>query len=434
VRRVDVLYFVEHVARELDVACLVKSLAGTRHGLELEVLSLPYDADHAVRRFSPQVVAVPYLYSTRSRRIPPLLCRWPGAAYFSLNWEQLLNGANQRFQTPREAFVRESVFHQAWTRPYRSFLLSHGVRADNIFPNGNPALALYRPPYRAALPGREELARRHGLRPDARWLFFPENYGWAFLSDREIEAKVRQGYDREMAHANRLFNRESLAEVLRWLARLARERDAEIVLRPRPAIAADEYRQRMAEVLGPGGHPPALHVIKAGTVREWNLASDVVVSSFSTTLLEAAVAGRPAYFLEPLPFPEFLRTEWIELGVRLGRYEELAEAFDRPDPDAARPLRAYMEGLQCAPGDAVAHLAGFLAQLVTAARSARAPLRPAARLPWTERLGGALRRWRPSAAARPGPTRFADDAFGAEEVRRRVAAWEQALRESARVS
>lgn len=428
---VDVLYFVEHVARELDVACLVKGLAANRHGLHVEVLSLPFHSELALGEYRPAVVAVPYLYSTRSRRIPSLLARWPRAVYFSLNWEQLLNGANQSFQTPREAFVKESVFHHAWTKPYRSFLLSHGVRSDNIFPNRNPVLGLYHPPYRACFPDRGELARRHGLRPDAPWLFFPENYGWAFLSDREIEGKIRQGYRREMAHANRRFNRESVAEVLRWLGRLAQEHEAEILLRPRPAIAVDEYMQRIMEVLGQ--LPPSLHVIKAGTVREWNLASDLVVSSFSTTLLEAAAAGKAAYFLEPLPFPDFLRTEWIDLGVRLRRYEELAAACERPQAASSRQLGAYMEQLHCAPGDAMANLSDFLAQLVSESRGSTRPLRPAAQVPWTQRLRGALRRWRRPALRRERLARFGDDEFTADDVAQRVASWDRALHETAHV-
>ena len=40
---IAVLLFIEHVARELDVACAVKYLAKQRHGLSVEIASIIYD-------------------------------------------------------------------------------------------------------------------------------------------------------------------------------------------------------------------------------------------------------------------------------------------------------------------------------------------------------------------------------------------------------
>ena len=56
--------------------------------------------------------------------------------------------------------------------------------------------------------------------------------------------------------------------------------------------------------------PARMHFIKEKSVREWIMASDMVISSLSTSLVEAAIAGKPAYLLEPYPCPEFLQVDW----------------------------------------------------------------------------------------------------------------------------
>ena len=58
-KNVDILLFVEHVARELDVACAVKYLAGARYNLNVEIASTVYDIDRTLKLFKPEVVAVP---------------------------------------------------------------------------------------------------------------------------------------------------------------------------------------------------------------------------------------------------------------------------------------------------------------------------------------------------------------------------------------
>ena len=51
-----------------------------------------------------------------------------------------------------------------------------------------------------------------------------------------------------------------------------------------------------------------LKIIKTETAREWILAADHVMSSHSTTLIEAALAGKPIHRFSPEPYP---RTECL---------------------------------------------------------------------------------------------------------------------------
>ena len=53
-----------------------------------------------------------------------------------------------------------------------------------------------------------------------------------------------------------------------------------------------------------------LKIIKTETAREWILAADHVMSSHSTTLIEAALAGKPIHRFSPEAYPEAVALEW----------------------------------------------------------------------------------------------------------------------------
>jgi hypothetical protein len=75
---------------------------------------------------------------------------------------------------------------------------------------------------------------------------------------------------------------------------------------------------------------PNVRIIKGESAREWILAADHVISSYSTTLIEASLAGKPVHVFSPEPFPEALADEWYQYAPLLGGAEELLAAIRRP--------------------------------------------------------------------------------------------------------
>ena len=67
-RHTDVLWIVEHVARELDVACAVRHLAAARHGLTVEVVPQTADLQRLARGLTASVVATPHFYAASLMR------------------------------------------------------------------------------------------------------------------------------------------------------------------------------------------------------------------------------------------------------------------------------------------------------------------------------------------------------------------------------
>lgn len=251
------------------------------------------------------------------------------------------------------------VIHQAWGDFFKRYLVQNGVEESNVFLNGNPAYQLYLSPYNKYYKDKNWLAEKYGLDNKRRWIIVPENYRWAFITDDTINWRVSQGADRNELLGMREFARDSLYYLLKWCNETAKQGQLEIIFRPKPVTMLSEmesfFKERVAEPKSEG-----LHFIKGESVREWILASDVVISSFSTTLIEAAIAGRPAYMVEPLPISESFSADWYEHVPRIRNAAEFQTACLEKAAHGPNPLKAWAEGEMLANGDPISKLADFI--------------------------------------------------------------------------
>jgi surface carbohydrate biosynthesis protein len=440
-KTVDVLYFIEHVPRELDIACIVKYLCETKYGLSVKIASLPLEVNSVIHQYQPHIVVVPYFYSIESSMILPIIKHWENLTYLNLNYEQFFSKVNRKFKAPKDSFARNGVFQHTWSEIFKESLIKDGVKEANIFVNGNPSYMLYLEPYCNYFFTRSDLAKKYKLNEEKRWLFFPENYGWAFLSDAEIESYIREGYDPKIAYENREFNQKSLKEVIHWFNHIAQNTNVEIIVRPRPAVSENEYIKEFEKE--PDKIPQSIHIIKEGSIREWNLASDVVVSSFSTSLLEAAIAGKATYMLEPYSFPDWLHGDWYDLIPHIKSLEELESiSHQEPDHSSSQRARDYVMQTNLSRGDAIANIARILYDLRQARDSPAKYIQPVQQPPLLRRFlsyakNKSLGMFRSAlncvlsttseSETNSKYTRFDDDNFTEGDVNERTKRWEMVL-------
>ena len=359
-KQVNIVLFVEHVARELDIACVIKFLMGERHGLSLEIASLVYDLPETIKKYqAPTLVITPYCYSALEVGVYDLLRAWPHASFVNLAWEQIFQKINQTFKAPYDDFARRHVLHIVWSDLVKEYLVEYGTLRENIVVNGNPNLALYESPYCHYFDTRKKLAETFKIDPDKRWVFIPENYGAAFYNRERLRNYSRRGVSRTAAYSYRKFALASLEKVIQWLKQAAVQEDTEIIVRPRPATPEAKFRALFLEAGGP--LPKRLHILKGGTVREWIMASDIVASSYSTTLIEAAVARRPVFMLAPIPFPDFLYNNLYELVPKIEDFSDLISVVKgQSRVDSWRPLREWAVSTMLGSGDPIVNLTDLL--------------------------------------------------------------------------
>ena len=436
---VDVLYFIEHTARELDVACAVKYLAQKKHNLSIEIRSITAGLEETLAAYQPKVVALPYCIFVHDQGLAQIVSHWPGARYINLSFEQLLGKTQKKFKAPRDDFARRYVLHHAWGEFFAQYLQDSHVPRSQIVVNGNPSYMLYRSPYKNYYQPREELARQYDLDPEKRWAFVPENYGWAFFKDHMVRDRIRRGFNPDDAFRYRDFARDSLRAAAAWWRDAAKLDSIELIVRPRPAIPRDQFVNTVREMAGE--LPNSLRFIKQGTVREWILASDIVFSSYSTTLLEAAVAQKPLYMLMPYPFPEFLYAPWYDLAAKVETGDAFLDVLTQSEPDQNwRPLENWVINKMMANGDAIANLADLFADVIAGQVDVPQPLpvgRALSRLSWG-RVKRSLRKtgwnlYQSGLAALGIKTRdqvwnpHEKDIVAPAHVHRRVARWEEIL-------
>jgi surface carbohydrate biosynthesis protein len=359
-QNIDIVYFYEHASRELDVACAVAAILEREHGLSIKIVHWPVGFPTIEDQVRTRLVVLPFCYTEDYFTL--LLAKWRKAKYFNVSWEQLFYAGNLKAKTPRGRFATAYVVHHAWSESYAGFLRKQGIKEQDIFVNGQPAYTLYDEPYRYYFKSRTDLAREYGLDPTLRWILFPENYNWSFYTQEKLDQYIKEGQSPEEIQAMRDFCERSLTDTILWCNELAKKGNVEIVIRPRPAVTIEAFQEAIDRVLS--RVPERLHIIQEDSVREWILASDVVVSSYSTSLIEAAIAGKAIYMLEPYPIPAPLRADWHDLLPHLKTGQEFTEACaSKAIPESGHRLNQWARESMMAHGDSIRHLAEYLVQL-----------------------------------------------------------------------
>ena len=87
---VDIVYFVEHIARELDIACAVKAILEREGGASVEIASISHQLENVLSDYHPRVVALPYCVAVHEAGLDKIVRQWPGAHYINLAYEQVL--------------------------------------------------------------------------------------------------------------------------------------------------------------------------------------------------------------------------------------------------------------------------------------------------------------------------------------------------------
>ena len=139
--RPDVLYLIEHVARELDIACAIRHLAKRWHGVNIEIGSLAAEPGPAAMP-RPKLIAVPFFCSKNSRPIRHLIRRFPGVPFVNMAFEQMISKGVEKLKCPKNDTSRQNVLYLAMGDFFGNYLASHGVARQNVVNIGSMACQL----------------------------------------------------------------------------------------------------------------------------------------------------------------------------------------------------------------------------------------------------------------------------------------------------
>lgn len=322
---VDVLLFLEHKDRELEVVIEIANILKNQYGLTVGIASITFHKINSLCNVRPKVIVFP-----SNNDLMRIFYAMYGSqvVYVNLNWEQMLSVFNKVAKMPSSYFMKNILKQCAWGEGFKRYLVESNVREHNIFITGKPLVTLLKRKALNKIEIKQVLSKKYDLSLDRKWLFFPMTCLHAFSDNNHLKRIIRSGLDESMVVGRRDYVNRTLSTIFKWIADVDKKIDASrflFILRPHPSIAISQYERKFREVVG--YVPSHVFIIKDLNAHEWLFASEVCYTNYSSLALDAAVIKKMAYLLEPEPFPKYLSYEWFDAFKKIKSFDEFYKSI-----------------------------------------------------------------------------------------------------------
>jgi len=320
-KEIDFLFIVEHKDRELDSIKIISSILKNKYKKKVVIISLYYHL-FLIYKYCPKVIVMPAILGCDVWVMKDIYNVYGNSVvYVNLNWEQLLAPINFIAKQPKDDFAKKMVIHFVWNDVFRKFLIEKGVNENNIRVTDNLTRELL---IKYANQNSKEircrLAKKFLLDVSKKWIFFPLNYGWAFQTKEMIDGRIASGHDQILAWEYHYYSKLCLEKFINFIGKISSKTDFEIIIRPHPSISPIQYQEVFQKILL--GVPSSVKILKDYTIKEWISASDFIASSWSTSVYESFLIGKPSFFYTPIPRPKWLNTNWMDEVQNIANYEQ----------------------------------------------------------------------------------------------------------------
>jgi len=318
-KEVDIIFFIEHKDRELEsIKLIAKELE--EKGKKVLILSVYFHV-YYLYLYKAKVFVFPYLINKNDWPVSIVYKMYgDNIKYINMNWEQLLFPINIEYKKPQDSFVKSIVSHISWSEDFKQYLINYGVEKNHISVTGNPANEVLYKLLNNQKTLRKTLSTKFNLDENKKWLFLPMNYAWAFSSDDLIKAKIKNGYPTDKAWKHREYARKCLEKFIYFVDDISKKYNYEIIIRPHPSITEDDYKKVFNQYLG--YVPKNIILNKSYSIREWIISSDIIGSSWSTSVWDAYNIGKSVFLFTPYKRPEWLEVWWNSEVVNIDKFDE----------------------------------------------------------------------------------------------------------------
>ncbi len=325
---IDVLFFVEHVDRELQVAQeLARRLQ--RQGRSVVILQsrlhIPLVGLISTYKVPIQVCIYPSVVNLKESVLYQALS--PVPSHVDLHWEQLLYAPGKLTKRPRGDALDSKFYHIAWDAGFKDYLTSNGVQESQVVVTGNPAMAVLYHMAKDREHYRQKFALDFSLDSERLWIFLPMNYSWAFFSEKDLQYRRKLGYPEQVLAEFPKYAQKCFRKFVVFVQELAQQEAYQIIIRPHPGVTQEQYVERFYEITRRAELPSNVRITHSRSAREWLVASDIVGSSWSTVAYDAYRLGKPAFLFTPYPRPEWLEVDWYKKLVEVRDFRDFQEKW-----------------------------------------------------------------------------------------------------------
>lgn len=326
---IDVLFFVEHIDREIKGTLEVKRWLEENKNLKVHVASVDFGLYQSWKKYSPKVLCCPYGTSTETNFIKLFTTRNPNIVCVNLNYEELLWRETERYKRPKDSFAKNKMIHFVWGENFLNFLIRQDVNKNHIHIVGKPEIQfLLEMKNEQGEELRKKIAKTEKLDINKRWVFIPFNDGVAFRTDEVIDKLAKAGANREFLIECRDCAKKQIDLLFNYISTIIDKlQDVEIIYRPHPGVSVhffeDVLRNYKLE------SKPSIHINRSYSIKEWLCTSEVCISNWSTTMVDAQIIGLNNYIFKPSLLAPSMRNDWMNGFVPIETVEDFITAIGK---------------------------------------------------------------------------------------------------------
>lgn len=299
-QNVDILIVIEHLSRELESACLLKTEFEKR-GYKVMIESIYPNKEKLPFRYQTDCLFIPWAYHDQD------MAYWecfyhtnPNTMIINLHHEQYSGNDHNNTTLPQGR--AKNIFHLSWGKQFTDGLIEKGVDPKRIITAGNLRLDFYRPPLTQLSVSKAQLASHFQIDEKKDWILFIANaYHLMYPSEKANARQIDKDVDIKCQVSSQ--NREYFLTMVKHY--LTNHKDKIFIYRPHPAYARREYESVELTQLC-NQFPNQFKVIYANALRDWILASQCCLSFHSTSGIECSLAKVPFYLLRVVPLDSSL--------------------------------------------------------------------------------------------------------------------------------
>lgn len=295
-KNIDVLILIEHRARELESAVLLKYFF-EKKGYNVIIDSIKFHKESIVLKYKPKIAIVPWGYSNKEMNLFRNFNRKNSTILFNMHHEQLSNEGSQAFIIPRDE--AKKTLHLSWGDDYTNKLLDAQCNSKSIVQVGNPRLDFYKGKLKNISSNREELAKEFNIDQNKKWLLFIAN-AFHLWTPEQINENISKGVDVKEQIECSIHNRKEFLEYVRKY--LDENDDVIFIYRPHPSFVYLENQD--LEIKDMLNKYQNFRCISEKSIRDWIVNVDTTLSFHSTAVIECAAADIPFYLMRPYKLNE----------------------------------------------------------------------------------------------------------------------------------
>lgn len=325
-QEVDFMMIYEHKVRELENMCLLKYELERRG---YRVLIRHIEDEEALEAVKPiyhaKVVMTMACYQNAS-------LEWHTKDFVSfdkvidMQWENIVYPKDERAGVFKNyTGIGREVVRVSWGEANKKRLIEAAhMDPRNVKVVGHIGMDFLRDELKGYYRSKEDLFAEYQLPMDKKVLLFASPFYADNLSEEYIAGMCRKHGDDWRDYYG--FMMKSETAILQWMERLCRERpDILVIYRPHPG----HIGEHMSEVAKKCDN---FKVISELSVKQWIIASDIVYTGNSSTIVEAFFAGRMCQLLFPYETTEGFELKLISQGKKVRTYEEFVQTVDEQNP------------------------------------------------------------------------------------------------------